>query len=89
MGEGRWHKNNGRRFPIMVGVAMVLGYGSVKLAQRFPGTPVGLVVGIVIVICFIFAYQRYIHSPAKKAGEEFLAAKPITPFYRIKKNDDR
>jgi hypothetical protein len=37
-----------------------------------PGTPLGLMAGVVIVICFIFFYRKYLYAPAKKAGEEFL-----------------
>jgi hypothetical protein len=85
MGECRWDAKYGKRFFCMIIVALLLGYGAVKLAQKLPGSPVGFIAGVVMVVGFFFAYRKYIHTPKKKAGEEFLAAKPITPFNTIKK----
>jgi hypothetical protein len=72
LGEGRWNAKYGKRFYILIIAALLLGYGSVKLAQMLPGTPIGLIAGVVIVIGFLFLYRKYLYVPAKKAGEEFL-----------------
>src|SRR5208283_1671228 len=83
-GECRWDAKYGMRFFILVVVALFLGYGAVKLAQMLPGTPIGLIAGVVMVAGFFIAYRKYIHTPKKKAGEAFLAARPITIFAKKK-----
>ena len=84
LGEGRWDAKYGKRFFILVVAALFLGYGAVKLAQMLPGSPIGLIAGVVIVAGFFIAYRKYIHTPKKKAGEAFLAARPVTIFAKKK-----
>jgi len=84
LGEGRWDAKYGKRFFILVVAALFLGYGAVKLAQMHPGSPIGLIAGVVMVAGFFIAYRKCIYSPKKKAGEAFLAARPITIFAKKK-----
>jgi len=84
LGEGRWDAKNGKRFFILIAAALFLGYGAVKLAQTHPGSPIGLIAGVVMVAGFFIAYRKFIYSPKKKAGEAFLAARPITIFAKKK-----
>ena len=84
LGEGRWDAKNGKRFFILIAAALFLGYGAVKLAQMLPGSPIGLIAGVVMVAGFFIAYRKCIYSPKKKAGEAFLAARPITIFAKKK-----
>ena len=84
LGEGRWDAKYGKRFFILVVAALFLGYGAVKLAQMHPGSPIGLIAGVVMVAGFFIAYRKFIYSPKKKAGEAFLAARPITIFAKKK-----
>jgi cbb3-type cytochrome oxidase subunit 3 len=49
-----------------------------------PGSPIGLIAGVVMVAGFFIAYRKFIYSPKKKAGEAFLAARPITIFAKKK-----
>jgi len=84
LGEGRWDAKYGKRFFILIAAALFLGYGAVKLAQMLPGSPIGLIAGVVMVAGFFIAYRKCIYSPKKKAGEAFLAARPITIFAKKK-----
>jgi len=84
LGECRWDAKYGKRFFVLVIAALFLGYGAVKLAQKLPGSPIGLIAGVVMVIGFFIAYRKYIYEPKKKAGEAFLAAGPITIFAKKK-----
>ena len=87
VGEDRWNAKNGKRFFVLVIGVTLSGCGDVKLAQLTPGKPIGLILGGLIVIGFIIAYRKYIHTPTKKAGEEFLKQRPITMFDKDNTND--
>jgi len=87
VGEGRWSAKNGKRFFALVIGAILLGYGDVKISQLTPGKPIGLILGVLIVTGFIIAYRKYIHTPTKKAGEEFLKQRPITMFDKDNTDD--
>ena len=60
----------------MIIVALLLGYGAVKLAQKLPGSPIGFIAGVVMVVGFFFAYRKYITHLKKRPARNFWRPNP-------------
>ena len=72
VGESRWSaKNNKRVFGILV-ASVLLPAGAMNLASKYPKTPRGFILALLVVGGIVVAYIRYINKPARMAGEEFL-----------------
>jgi len=72
IGESRWSaKNNKRVFGILV-ASVLLTAGAMKLASKYPKTPLGFILALSVVGGTVAAYIRYVNKPKHMAGEEFL-----------------
>ena len=75
-GECRWDAKYGKRFFMLIIVALLLGYGAVKLAQKPSRKSGRSYCGSGDGDRFHFCLSEIYYTPKKKAGEEFLAANP-------------